>query len=531
MYKVFLADDERIIRDGISASVPWEDMGLTLAGVADDGKTALMHIRESRPDIILTDINMPRMNGLEMIEQIKKSLPNSRILIITGYGEFEYAQKAIQLGVDDFILKPVDIPELCNKLRKIISALNTEMSRNNKIESLKQQAKFADDFRLRKGLMKYIKSLTTWETVYPLLPKKMQTATTCSLLKIIINDFDTLTSGMTVQEIFEYMQEIEDAILRVAGETAMWMLDQTDESYLLLFLGNEQEEHCFTCRSFIRRLRFVLSDKQYITVRSCVYDTVRDLPQAWEDLGNGQKFAFNQGQNSDIDMENPPMILDDSTAEMPNARKIVHTLATFNTADVLKELEILKESLCKTGKNSYLYTRMLLGGIYNECGKLMDDIGYPLDAIMDDPLAEYQKIMSSVSMDDTFKKLGRFLERLCIAANRNTTSVQNAIEKAKIYIQIHFSESFLTLNMVADAVGMSSNYFSAQFKQYEGTSFINYLTKIRIEYAQSLLKGGKTKTYEIAKKCGYENPTYFSTIFRRQTGLSPKEYQRLHAVR
>ena len=531
MYKVFLADDEKIIRDGISSSVPWKDIDLVLAGVAADGKTALMHIRESRPDIILTDINMPRMNGLEMIEQIKKSLPNSKILIITGYGEFEYAQKAIQLGVDDFILKPVNIPELCNKLRKITSALNVETSRNNKIELLKQQAKFADDFRLRKGLMKYIKSLITWETINPLLPKKMQTAATCSLLQITINDFDTLTSGMTVQEIFEYMQEIEDAILRIGSETVMWLVNQSDESYLLLFLGDEQEEHRFTCRSFIRRLRLVLSDKQYTTVRSCVYDTVKNLPQAWEDLRNGQKLAFYQGRNSDIDMENSSGTFDAPTMEIPNTRNIMRALATFDAADVLNELEILKESLCKTGKNSYLYTRMLLGGIYNECGKLMDDIGHPLETIMDDPLAEFQRIMASVSLDDAFEKLGVFLERLCIAANRNSTSVQNAVERAKIYAQMHFSESLMTLNQVADAVGMSSNYLSAQFKQREGTSFINYLTKIRMEYAQNLLKSGKIKTYEIAKKCGYENPTYFSTIFRRQTGLSPKEYQRLHVGR
>ena len=531
MYKVFLADDEKIIRDGISSSVPWADIGLELSGVAEDGRSALINIRRSRPDIILTDINMPHMNGLEMIERIKKSLPDSKIIIITGYGEFEYAQKAIQLGVDDFILKPVDIPELCNKLRKIASALNNEISKINRIETLKQQAKSADDFRLRKGLMKYIKSLTTWETISNLLPQEMQNAKTCSLLQITIDDFDSLTSGMTVQEIFEYMQEVEEAILRVGRKTSMWLIDQTDESYWLLFLGNEKDGHRFACRSFVRSLRMILSDKQYTTVRSCVYDNIRNLPSAWDDLRNGQKVAFHQGRNSDIDTEEPSMESEDSVAGMPNVRNVMWALASFDRTAVEKNLIILREDLSKTGKNSYLYTRVLLGGIYNECGKLMDDIGQPLEAIMDDPLEEFQKIMSSASLNDTFEKLSGFLGCLCNAANHNSTSVQNVVEKSKVYIQTHFSESSLTLDQVADAVGMSSNYFSAQFKQHEGTSFINYLTKIRMEYAQNLLKSGKVKTYEIAKKCGYENPTYFSTIFRRQTGLSPKEYQRLHVGR
>lgn len=117
MYSVFLADDERLIREGLAETLPWDSLGLSLVGMAPDGKQALQDIRERKPDIVLTDIRMPYMDGLELIAKIREIQPECRIVILTGYGEFEYAQTAIRFGVSDFLLKPIDISDLCRILR------------------------------------------------------------------------------------------------------------------------------------------------------------------------------------------------------------------------------------------------------------------------------------------------------------------------------------------------------------------------------------------------------------------------------
>ena len=113
MYTVYLADDEQLIREGLAETIPWDSLGLKLAGTAEDGRQALRGIRETRPDVVLTDIRMPYLDGLELIGKIREIHPECRVVIITGHGEFSYAQSAIHLGVSEFILKPIDVASLC----------------------------------------------------------------------------------------------------------------------------------------------------------------------------------------------------------------------------------------------------------------------------------------------------------------------------------------------------------------------------------------------------------------------------------
>lgn len=168
---------------------------------------------------------------------------------------------------------------------------------------------------------------------------------------------------------------------------------------------------------------------------------------------------------------------------------------------------------------------MLVNVVYGEIVKLLVDINCPIDTILEDPLAAYRGILTHTTLDDMLQELYRFVCRICDFLEKNIKANQSVAERAKTYVAAHYADSSLTLDRVAGEMGISPNYFSALFKQNTGSSFINYLTNVRIAKAKELLRSGSSKTYEVAMRCGYENPTYFSTIFKRRTGVSPSEYR------
>lgn len=150
----------------------------------------------------------------------------------------------------------------------------------------------------------------------------------------------------------------------------------------------------------------------------------------------------------------------------------------------------------------------------------------PIQSILSDPMKEYHKVMACQSLDSMMEELMQILEKICLFLEENAGANQDTVEYAKAYIKEHYSNAKLSLDIVASAVGISPTYLSALFKQNAGKSFVSYLTETRLWHAQRLLQTGDYRSYEVAYMCGYDNATYFSTIFKRYTGISPSVYRK-----
>lgn len=364
MIKVFLVEDETIIRQGIKNNIDWKSNGFELVGEAGDGEYAYPMILKSQPDILLTDVKMPFMDGLELSRLVKKALPRTKIIVLSGYDEFDYAKEAIRIGISDYLLKPVTSAGLVESLRKVAEQVLEER----------------ENFRLLERYFVYYKK-------YMDFPDKSDYS---GIDRKLIQNF--LKTG-NVEECGRFIDEYFEAI----GES----------NYMSLLL------------------------RQYMTmdIFYCVQEFIKSL---------------------NVPEENIPSELMDLKQVTKAAEK------ADSTIDYLKSL----------------FTAALT--------------------------------LRDKSSGDRYGIL---------------------IREAKDYIAENYQNSEFSLNMIAGHIGISPSYFSSIFKQSTGQSFVEYLTKTRIDRACELLKCTNLRTSEIGEKVGYNDPHYFSTAFKKIMGQSPKEFR------
>ena len=364
MIKVFLVEDEAIIRRGIKKNVEWEKNGFEFVGEAGDGEYAYPQILKTEPDILITDIKMPFMDGLELSHLVKKILPNTKIIILSGYNEFEYAKEAITIGISEYLLKPVTAASLTAVLRKVKEEIREEKEKSRLLE----------------------RYFVSYEKYNAFLDKTDYTGVDRKL----IQDFLKLGS---------------------AGEEGMFI-----DEYLAAVGENNY-------RSLLLR--------QYMTIDIffCVQEFLKGLSVCADEI--------------------PPEL-----GDIKYIPKIV--VSEEQTVSYLKELFAFAIS-----------------------------------------------------------------ERDRVSGNR----YGSLIDTAKQYLAEHFESNDVSLNTVAAQVGVSSSYFSSIFKQETGQSFVEYLTKLRIDKACELLRCTTLRTSEIGERVGYNDPHYFSATFKKVTGVSPKDYK------
>ncbi|WP_283674749.1 response regulator transcription factor [Butyricicoccus sp. Marseille-Q5471] len=528
MYRVILADDEEIIREGVARAVGWEALGLLLVAVAQDGEDALAQAKDLRPDIIITDIRMPRMDGLDLIRALREQQPNCKIVILTGHSEFDYARTALQLEVSDYLLKPVELMPLCRVLIRLRRELDTQHSEQSEIQLLHQQAQTDGRLKQQRLFRRYLAGQESAEELVASIAPRWRNTMLCAGVLVQIDDFDRLTEEMDEETIFTFTQRLETLLISHSNEEIQ-IIENDNGRYFVLFIGESEDELRFQIRSYIRRLRAATIQMKYTTIVSSVQNGgIAHCRQAYDEVQRCVDCAFLLGAGQDIyasetmeaDFQSPlPAGLD--------MRRITQALAGFQKQNIHRELTEITESIRKTTHNSYLFTSMLVSFVYGEVIKLLDDVHCPIQSIMPEPMTAYSRLMACQSLDSMMGELLRILDDICDFWAENAEGNQNAVERAMVYMQEHYSNAKLSLDMVAAAVGISPTYLSALFKQNaKKQSFVSYLTEIRLNHAQYLLRSGDYRSYEVAYMCGYDNSTYFSTIFKRYVGISPSDYRR-----
>lgn len=532
MFKVFFADDEIIVRDGIRSCLA-DQPGFTLAGEAQDGEMALSMIHEIKPDILITDIKMPFMDGLELCRIVRKIQPWIRIIILSGHDEFEYAKQAISIGIDDYLLKPFTAEELIEALKKAGARIEAENKKEEDIAKLKAQVesqteiakdRFLSDFAQGHiALSDFVQGAETYGL------KVLSRFYTMLLIKTEQNGIKSFgeTELFAIKSFVKNLFEQESGSGKSSDTDALVFLSAKDELCLMVKTSTKEgaEEAVFAATDAVKHQLF----KQGIKVAGIgIGLTVERLAALSESFGEAKKALQMAVQNGggklisavDLQSENPETLLNLSGGEFVD--KLKYALVEEIDQIIAKQIELL-------GNNPFQFTVMgsyLIIELISACSRIIEQLGGKVEDVCPEILTS-NFVSGAVKSVEDFSSQSRFMlnKVLRYRDSKMNSRYGDMIMKAKRYIDENYNDQDICLRLVAEAVAVSPNHFSAVFSQECGQSFIEYLTAVRIEHAKSLLAKSEMKSTDIAYEVGFNDPHYFSFIFKKNTGLSPKEYR------
>jgi len=531
MYKVFLVEDEIIVREGIRNSVPWEKTAYILAGEAPDGEMALAMIQDIKPDILVTDIRMPFIDGLSLSRIVKKTLPWIKIVILSGHDEFEYAREALSLGVEEYLLKPVSSQDMLKALDKIAARIDEEKEKLLSIENLKAQVRSSADILRDKWLSDFMNGRIPAAAAI----EKGREYNIDLLARSYITAVIAVLPGGKEERLAPVKKIFQSIMEQYAG--GVWFVEHENR---FVFLLKETVPDCETGKVS------TLEESVYAIAQAFKYEVERntgckimvgigvnakrigEVPESYQAALKVADYGVNHGlaQIADISLLSSSSGRIFGFSEFPGITSDIF-LAKLRYA-AKKDIGAIVIEYTKTLENNFdeMSAYFIFGEIVVASAKIVEDLGGNLKEIIPFSL-EKGAVRRFIASRDVFtEKLKALLTAVIEYRDSHTGGrYQMVIVKAKEYIDRNFASGDISLHSTARYVGISPNHLSTVFAQETGENFIDYLTRIRLEKAKQLLRNTAMKSADIAFETGFNDPHYFSYIFKKNVGLSPREYR------
>ena len=536
MYKVFLVEDEIIVREGIRNSIPWETTNYTLAGEAPDGEMALSMIQDIKPDILITDIRMPFIDGLSLSRIVKKTQPWIKIVILSGHDEFEYAREALSLGVEEYLLKPVSSQDMLKTLDKIAGRIDEEKEKLLSIENLKAQVRSSSDILRDKWLSDFMNGRIP-------AAKAIEQGRELNL-DLLARSYITAVITIVPGEKGEQLEPLKK-MLQIIMEQYTGSIWFTEHEKHFVLLVKEGVAETFPPESVVERssppeeaIYAITQAFKYEAERNTGWrimvgigslaERVGEVPKSYQTALKIAEYgaAHNLAQIADSRLLSPGGDDMFDPSEFPDINADIFLTRLRYAAK--KDIDVIIKEYTKTLENNFdeMSAYFIFGEIIMAAAKIVEDLGGNLKDIVPFSL-EKAMIRSLVASRDIFIDRLRLLIAAVIEYRGSNTGgrYRSVIVKAREYIDGNFSSGDISLYSTAAYVGISPNHLSTVFAQETGENFIDYLTRIRLEKAKQLLQNTAMKSSDIAYEIGINDPHYFSHIFKKNTGLSPREYR------
>ncbi len=524
--KVMIVDDESNTRDLLKLSVDWDGLNMEAVGDATSGLEALDMLDELNPDIVITDIQMPYMDGLTLSKKIKEMHPDISIIILTAHDEFAYAQNAVSIGVSDFILKPINKDTIYEILSKVGNSIRVTRERLGKLELSHQymqsnimvfQNKVLNDLILSRNLTFQADELEmmniNFDTDYNLYQ--------ISLINIgmEINKFNNLERQMLLENCCSYIKDFYFKNIHAYVFTDIQsniVLLNNDKSISLSGISEHAalyfREHFSSSVSCGIGLEVHSLDNVYksylqaLNALNLCYITGEEIIYADSQMSN---FEIDTGFDRNLLTDNMKLAIKSGSTEqaLEITKKVLYnyTRENINNLDAVKIFSI---NMCNYIKELLSELKIPYAGTLSLSGDFLLDIF---------------KIEKYSDLENTI------LGVIEIAANLITETLnsksKSIVDEIKKYIDETYSDNNLTLKVVADKFYINSSYLSRIFKKSTGITFSEYLTKVRIDNAKSILKEQDCKAYQLAQMIGIPDPNYFVKCFKKVVGISFAEYK------
>ena len=522
-YRVLLVDDEEDIRVGISRKIDWEGLGYALVGEAENGRDALELAESLQPDVVLTDIKMPFMDGLELCRILTERLPASKFVVFSGFDDFEYAKQAIQMNVSEYILKPINAPELTAVLERLHSQLDAERAERRDAQQLRER--YEESLPLLRSLFltRLLDGRVPLERVAELaerydLPLSGAAAFTAAVVHVSGGNGSELET-LSVQQL------LEDNLRPEGCRCVQFLYNDT----VALVASLEQPGYVYSLIAGLNRICALAESYLKLTLTAGVGAPCADpaeLSQSAAGARSALEYRGMVGRGQAIyigDLEpggGVPLVFTDS-----DEQALTSAIKLGDEAEIRGVLDRLTDKL-HAGGISPAQVQLFFLEVITCLLKVARGAELETEAVFGSGFSGLMKVTdfdSPEALRDWC--LDRCLRIQTLIRNRRTDSAGRTVEKAKDYILSHYGDSDLSVEALCRHLHLSPTYFSTLFKRETGMSFTAYVTVVRMDAAADALRNTEEKTYLVARRCGYEDPNYFSYVFKRHFGVTPTKYR------
>lgn len=532
MLKVFLVEDESVIRDGLRDNIPWEQYGYRFAGEAADGEMALPLIRKTRPDVLITDIKMPFMDGLSLSRIVSKELPEMKIIIISGYDDFEYARQAIEVGVDQFLLKPITRLALKKTLLEIRDKIEKEMDKNDYQMQYQAEMHIYEQFSRRRFMEKLLTGGLPVKEIYEEAAKlSLEITAPCyNLLLFYLQEKNPDFSG---ERMDEFMRKQDEVILYFLRHPEYLLFRWNASSYGVLIRGEETQIGELTEKG-LANIRDYCSRQEHLEWYVAVGSPVKRLsllPECYRQVNHYFAFRFIMPDLhvlSEVTLEDCLNAQEEQNINSVDpatmAQEVIRDfLENGNESEIYDFVESYLQSISKALKSRMFRAYVVLNIRFTTIA-YVESLGVSKEDYMD-KIGDYAQEMNIEPEKVSAYFVNMLQAAFEIREKANRSQNKKMISRALSYIDENYMHDTLSLNTVAAEAEVSANYLSAVFSQSMNKTFVEYVTEKRMENAKRLLKGTTLSSGEIAGRVGYKDSHYFSFVFRKTQGMSPREYR------
>jgi two-component system response regulator YesN len=520
VYKVFLVEDEIVTREGIRDNVNWEAAGFKFCGEASDGEMALSLIEETKPDVLITDIKMPFMDGLQLSKIVREHMPWVKIIILSGHNEFEYAQSAVKLGVTEYLLKPVSAKDLHQVLDGLLNDLEQDKQEREELKRL--QEKIIDNLvisRERFLLQLVMGGVSSADAIEQSQQLGLDIIARYYLIILIRIELCENSQPFDYQE----YQRVEQIVSGVAGNNSDVFLTKKGLEELVMLIKGDSLEQLVQEGSFLAGL--IKDEVEKVTSCNIVIemgkpqDRLGDIHHSFAEALVKCKAAESIQMRSQVGQEHVDLIMMDHEA-------IENFIKFGSISDFDEFFSATLQPVSEIALRSYLMKHYLFVDIILTTKQFMSDFGGKEEKLVS-AVQDIENILNEMKDIENIKEELRSIFSNVLAFRNSRANHERLLilQRAKTFLDENFADPNLKMSRVAREFNISPSHFSTIFRQDLGITYRDYISNLRINYAKQLLRTTNLLCSEIAYRSGFNDSHYFSVFFKKKTGLSPRQFR------
>lgn len=535
MLKVFLVEDESIVREGLRDNIPWQQWGYQFVGEAGDGEMALPLIQKTQPDVLLTDIKMPFMDGLSLSRIVHQQFPDTKIIIVSGHDDFEYARQAIAVGVEQYLLKPITRANLQKVLTELKTKIEAEREQKNYQEKYQNETREYEQFSRTNFFVKVFEGRMPVQDIYEEAAElSLNINAPCyNLLMFSLQEKKAVQNGGVESEAFARKRE---ELLRYFVRYPEYLIFRWNiNTYGVLVKGSTEQmkELMSRCLDNVERIcRPVEEDFDWYAAAGDPVERLSMLAECYSKVNHLFAYRFLMPSvhilTKEVTDNYMPRETSDKIGDIDSAKVAPELIREFlqqGSHDEIAEfvdswLHSIREAL-----KSRLFQNYLIFHVHFVTVAYVESIGYDKKEFLE-LLGEEQIQETNLGEEELAANIRGILEKAMELRDQvSEKQSKKVLKRALDYIEENYTQETLSLNAVAGEVNVSASYFSAIFSQAMEVTFIEYVTQKRMEKARKLLRQTEKPSGDIALEVGYKDPHYFSFVFKKTQGCTPREYR------